>query len=99
MLRPGGHRPAEELLAGREVLLEYDPTQGRTDRYGRTLAYVWLPGPPPVLANEALVAEGYAHEYTYEVPHRHAERFDAAQAAAREQDRGLWAPDTCAGAS
>ena len=90
-------RRAEQLLAGREVLLEGDPTQGGADRYGRRLAYVWLPGPPAELVNERLVAEGYAHEYTYAGPHRYAARFDAAQAAAREGDRGLWSPQACAG--
>jgi micrococcal nuclease len=29
---------AHLLLDGRSVSLEYDPTQGRLDRYGRTLA-------------------------------------------------------------
>ncbi len=92
-------RRATELLSGRTVLLEDDPTQGRTDRYGRRLAYVWLPGPPAELVNERLVAEGYAHEYTYAGPHRYAARFDEAQDAARDEERGLWAPDTCAGRS
>lgn len=35
-------RRAHELLDGTQVWLEYDPSQSRHDRYGRTLAYVWL---------------------------------------------------------
>lgn len=88
---------AKRLVEGREVYLEYDPTQDRQDRYGRTLAYVWLPGSPPVLLNERLIADGYAHEYTYAVPYRYQERFDAAERTAREGSKGLWAPTTCAG--
>lgn len=33
---------AKKTLKGRKVWLEYDPVAGRTDRYGRTLAYLWL---------------------------------------------------------
>src|SRR5215216_3683085 len=33
---------AHDLLDGRAVLVELDPTQGERDRYGRLLAYLWL---------------------------------------------------------
>ena len=35
-------RRAHDLMDGTQVWLEYDPSQSRRDRYGRTLAYVWL---------------------------------------------------------
>ncbi|MDZ4826811.1 MAG: thermonuclease family protein [Actinomycetota bacterium] len=86
---------AHELLDGESVYLELDPTQGELDRYGRVLAYVWLPDGRHV--NEEMVAQGYAHEYTYELPYRYQDEFQAAEADARAADRGLWSPDTCAG--
>jgi micrococcal nuclease len=86
---------AHELLDGTSVYLEYDATQGVLDRYGRTLAYVWLADGR--LFNRLMIAGGYAHEYTYDVPYRYQAEFQAAERSAREHDRGLWAPDTCAG--
>jgi micrococcal nuclease len=86
---------AHALLDGASVRLEYDPTQGRYDRYGRTLAYVWLADGR--LFNETIIAEGYAHEYTYAIPYRYRDRFRAAERAAREASRGLWSPTTCGG--
>jgi micrococcal nuclease len=53
-----------DLLDGREVWLEFDPSQGRKDRYGRLLAYVWLDHSSMV--NETLIREGFAHKYTYD---------------------------------
>ena len=84
---------AHELLDGEDIYLEQDPTQGETDRFGRALAYVWLPDGR--LFNEEMIAEGYAYEYTYDLPYKYQARFDAAEAAARENERGLWAPGVC----
>ena len=88
---------AHRLLDDRQVRLETDPSQDRYDKYGRLLAYVWLPGDPPVLFNELVIRLGYAHEYTYDLPYRYQQRFRAAQQAAEQQDAGLWNAATCAG--
>ena len=92
---------AKELLAGKTVRLEFDSSQGLLDKYGRTLAYVFLPPQPNVpaeiLFNEYMIAEGYAHEYTYNLPYKYQREFKAAEARAREEKKGLWADDTCAG--
>ena len=90
-------RRAHDLLDGTQVWLEYDPSQSRRDRYGRTLAYVWLTD--EVLVNEKMVYEGYAHEYTYETPYKYRDTFRAAEQAARAAERGLWSPATCAGST
>ena len=42
---------------------------GRQRRYGRTLAYVWTVS--GLLFNLDMTADGYAHEYTYDVPYRY----------------------------
>ena len=85
---------AESLLAGKQVLLESDPSQASIDRYGRDLAYVWVDG---VLANLVLIQGGYAHEYTYDVPYRYQTLFRAAQQHAEQDGLGLWSPTSCAG--
>jgi micrococcal nuclease len=59
------------------------------DRYGRTLAYVYLPDGSFI--NEELIREGYATLLTFPPNVRHVERFTAAQHEARRQRKGLWA--------
>jgi micrococcal nuclease len=85
---------AHELLDGEEVSLESDPTQGDRDHFGRTLAYVWLADGRSF--GETLIREGYAFEYTHDTPYEYQAEYDAAEAAARDAERGLWAPDACA---
>ena len=86
---------AHALLDGTSVYLESDPTQGTLDKYGRTLAYVWMSDGR--LYNELMIASGFAHEYTYDTPYRYRDRFIEAEAEARTADRGLWSPSTCNG--
>lgn len=84
---------AEELLLGTAVRLETDPSQGRYDKYGRLLAYVYLPDGRSF--NKEMIAQGYAYEYTYRLPYRYQSEFKAAQARAREAALGLWSPSAC----
>ena len=85
---------ASEYTHGRAenqiVRLETDPTQDRVDRYGRTLAYVWLLSGS--MLNYELLEYGHAREYTYHHrEYRYAAQFRAAAAEARDAHRGLWA--------
>jgi micrococcal nuclease len=77
-----------DRLEGVQVRLEYDVE--REDRYGRTLAYVWL---GDELFNETLVRQGYALVTTFPPNVEYVGRFTAAQRDAREHGRGLW--DAC----
>jgi len=92
---------AKELLTHKTVRLEFDASQGTLDKYGRTLAYVFLPPqrgvPAEIFFNEYMIAEGYGHEYTYNLPYKYQKEFKAAESHAREEKKGLWADDTCAG--
>lgn len=83
---------ATQLLDGAQVLLEFDPTQGETDRYGRTLAYVWVVTPTGGLElfNLAAIAGGYAEEVTYAADYAWQEEFQRADAAARAAGIGRW---------
>ena len=80
------------LLEGQEVRLVKDVEEA--DRYDRLLRYVYL---GEELANARLVTNGYAHAYTYPPNVRHTDLFVQLQREARENDRGLWSPETCAG--
>jgi len=94
---PQAARKASALLAGEQVWLEYDGSQGRRDAYGRTLAYVWLAEREPTLVNQQLIRLGFAHEYTYDSAYRYSRAFAAAESRAQARDRGLWSPETCDG--
>jgi len=58
------------------------------DRYGRLLAYVYLPDGR--MLNEVLVEEGYATVYTFPPNVKYAERFVKLQRKAMKERRGLW---------
>jgi micrococcal nuclease len=72
-------------LEGERVRLEFDIE--RIDRYGRTLAYVWL---GDELFNEALVRGGYAFVTTYPPDVKYESAFLDAQRDARAHGRGVW---------
>ena len=59
----------------------------RYDRYGRTLAYVWV---GRTMFNERLVADGFAVVATFPPDVKYVDRFLAAERDAREHDLGLW---------
>jgi micrococcal nuclease len=83
-------RAAAQHLAppGASVFLEGD-VEAR-DRNGRTLAYLWLPDGRMV--NEEIVLAGWAMTLTIPPNVKYAERFSAAQRAARAARAGIWAP-------
>jgi micrococcal nuclease len=85
----------KDLAGGQIVRLEYDESQNTRDTYGRLLAYVYLEDGQ--MLNRKMVAEGYAYEYTYMLPYRYQKEFRQLQTLARTSERGLWAPNTCAG--
>ena len=82
-----------ELLHNKIALLEEDKSQGDKDKYGRLLRYVFLPDETNV--NKTLIQEGYAYEYTYDLPYKYQDAFKKAQISARESKRGLWADNAC----
>lgn len=84
---------AKRLLSGARVRLETDDTQGERDKYGRMLAYVHTEG--GLFFNRHMIEQGFAYEYTYNAPYKYQSEFKAAEASARNADRGLWAPGVC----
>ena len=76
------------LVAGKTVLLYKDVSE--TDRYGRLLRFVVIPGDPPVFVNYELVRRGFANTTTYPPDVACAETYRAAEAQARQEGVGLW---------
>ena len=74
-------------LAGQRVRLEFE-SGDRLDKYGRTLAYVFLTD--GTFFNRRLLQRGYARAYA-RFPFRYRKQFLADEAAARHAKRGLWA--------
>lgn len=74
------------LLLKREVRLEFDAAP--RDRYGRTLAYVYLRD--GTFVNAELLKQGYAMVMTVPPNVRYAEDFLRLQVEARKRGKGLW---------
>jgi micrococcal nuclease len=77
------------LAPGDPVRLVRDTTQDARDRNGRLLAYLYRPRETRSM-NERLVAGGFARVYVVGRRFAQADRFEAAERAARAAGRGLW---------
>lgn len=86
---------ARTILSGKSVKLEADSTQSDRDKYSRLLRYVFLEDGTNF--NKRMIADGYAYEYTYEVPYKYQQEFKTAQTEAQNGSKGLWAANTCSG--
>lgn len=81
---------ASRRLLGEPATLEFDPSQGRLDYYGRTLAYVWTTSSGPDLFNRDAVRRGYALEYTYDAAYHWQREFLYAETRAKAARLGVW---------
>ncbi len=84
---------AKQVLEGKMVRIENDITQGERDKYGRLLVYIFLEDGTSF--NKYMIDEGYAYEYTYNLPYKYQQDFKQAQRNAQGAQKGLWAPDVC----
>ena len=85
-----------EFAENKNIRLEFDKTQGERDKYGRLLAFVYSEDNKN-LAYE-MIRQGYGNEYTYNSnPYKYQSEFKEAARKAREENKGLWAENTCAG--
>lgn len=98
-----GNRPKEcfgeeaaahlkELLGGGAVMLTPDASQDLNDKYGRALMYVEQNGKD---INALMIADGYAHEYTYRTPYARQTVYRGNEDDAQREQRGLWSPQAC----
>lgn len=82
------------LLTGKQVTLVSDASQSDRDKYDRLLRYVFL---DTENINQRMIADGYAYEYTYDVPYKYQLDFKSAQNNAEINRLGLWSKQTCSG--
>jgi len=75
----------KRMVEGKRVRLEYD--WQRKDKYGRTLAYIYLED--GTFLNAEIIKQGYGHAYTV-FPFKYLEEFRQYEKEARENQRGLW---------
>lgn len=90
--QPGAEEATEAnraLVEGKKVRLEYDVQ--KQDKYGRTLAYVYLED--GTFVNAELVKQGYAQVATYPPNVKYVELFQKSQQEAQTEKRGLWASE------
>ena len=79
----------KNLLRGESVSLEYETEAATTDKYGRTLAYLYR-APDGLFVNAEIVRQGYGHAYT-RFSFKYMEQFREYERIAREAGKGLWA--------
>lgn len=84
---------AKAVLTGMNVKLESDSSQGELDKYNRLLRYVFLEDGTNF--NLLMIKEGYAYEYTYNLPYKYQAAFKQAQTDAQAANKGLWADSAC----
>lgn len=75
-----------ELLTGKQVYLEYG--EEKTDKYGRTLAYVFLSD--KTMVEEELLRSGMAEVLTIEPNSKYASFFEKLEAEAQRNKSGFW---------
>lgn len=78
-----------KMIEGKIITLKYD-WQSR-DKYGHTLAYVYLKD--GTFLNAEIIKQGYGYVST-RLPFKYSEQFKQYEREARENKRGLWADST-----
>jgi len=79
---------AKEILEDQYVQIEYDASQGNTDKYDRLLRHIFLSDDRNVA--EMLVAEGYAEEKLYGAKHVYTSDYIEAEREAMDDGLGMW---------
>lgn len=76
----------DRIKQGDTLYIEYDTS--KTDKYGRTLAYLYFPN--GVMVQEWLLSQGYANVATYPPNTKYADHFTELAHRAAEKKVGLW---------
>ena len=79
---------ARQLALSKPVVLRGDRTQDTRDRYGRLLAYVWLPGGRDL--GYQLVSGGFAKVYVYRAAFERLGPYRTAESRAKSVPAGAW---------
>lgn len=84
---------AKSVLSGKSVFIENDGSQQNRDKYDRLLRYIYLEDGTNF--NKMMIEEGFAYEYTYDLPYKYQKEFKKAQIMAEGSKKGLWADGVC----
>lgn len=82
-----------EILENKKVKLLADSTQSDKDQFDRYLRYVVLEDETDV--NQEMIQDGYAYEFTYDIPYVNQTKYKEAQALAKQNNLGLWNQSNC----
>lgn len=77
-----------DLITGKTVYLEYDTD--KTDKYGRTLAYVYLDENKETMLQDVLLEKGLACTMTVKPNTKYQAHFAEIEAQAKENSAGFW---------
>lgn len=78
----------KQLAEGRSIRIEYEYGKAKTDRYGRSLGYLFLPNGSMI---NALMIEAGAARFYGKYKFRFKNQFSEIELIARRERRGLWA--------
>ncbi|PJE61527.1 hypothetical protein COU87_03980 [Candidatus Roizmanbacteria bacterium CG10_big_fil_rev_8_21_14_0_10_39_12] len=84
---------AKSMFTNKKVKLELDDSQGDKDKYDRLLRYFFTEKGTDV--GLWLIQEGYAYEYTYNLPYKYQSQYKNAETQAKNNKVGLWADGVC----
>lgn len=86
----------EELVNGKTIKLDRKKEENR-DTYDRLLRFIYVGN---TFVNAEMIKQGYAYAYLkYPFDSKLMEDFKSYEKEARENQRGLWAPEACANTS
>ena len=77
-----------QLAMSKQVVLKGDATQDTRDRYGRLLAYVWIPGGRDL--GYQLISGGFAKVYVFRNPFQRLSAYRNAESVAQTGAVGQW---------
>lgn len=81
----------EKLENAKKIEIEYDNNSDKQDKYGRTLAWIWV---DDVLLEEELVKNGLAETYMLQNNYRYAGSLQLAEKSAKDKNLGIWGGET-----
>lgn len=85
---------AKNLLQNQRVKLEADPEADEIDKYGRLLRNIYLADGTDV--NAEMIRQGYAYAYvSFPQNAKRKAYLRSLESQARQNERGLWDPNTC----
>lgn len=81
----------KKLKNAKKIELEFDEKAGKTDKYGRTLAWVWIDGE---LLQDLLLQEGLSTTKYLKDNYKYANKLKLSEEKAKQEKLGVWSGET-----